>query len=188
MHYLRHILAFGVAVGICGVAVWREMQILAIVALMAALAIVYKNQARLLFEETLVLLRRTKAAKFGNIEVQVNDKVVNITERLEERAKHLRVLLDGLDGDHIGWLLVVAKAGRYEPTNAAKEKMRPLRNRGLLTHDGPTMAKTSHVWLTTLGEELVKVLQLTTPELQQTEPNRPDDHRVVDKNLPAISP
>jgi len=179
MHASRHILAIVVTIGVCGVAIWREMQILAIVALVASLVVIYKRQAKLLFDEGLTLLSRTKTAKFGNIEVQVNDKTVNISERFEQQAMHFRILLDGLDGDHLGWLLTVSKAGRYEPTDAVREKLRPLRNRGLLTHDGPTMAKASYVSLTTLGEELARVLLLTTPELQQTQPINSSDGSIA---------
>jgi hypothetical protein len=166
---IRHVAAFVASMIICGVAIWREMQILAIFAFLMSFLTVYRRHAKLVFDLGLSLLGRTTRAKLGDLELQIDDKVINLTERLERKAGDLRMLVDGLNGDHIGWLINIHKVGKYEPSDAIKEKLRPLRNRGLLVHDSNSMHEAKYVWLTALGEELATVLLTTSPELDRSE-------------------
>ena len=163
----KQVFAFLLALSLCLVAIWREMQALAIVAFLLSVLAIHRRQSMLLFDQGMSLLSRTKQAKLGDLEVQIDNQKINLTERLEKSAVKTRILLDGLDSDHVGWLLTIHRHGRYEPPAAIKEKLRQLRNRGLLLHDSPSMQDAKLVWLSPLGEELVVNLLTASPELRQ---------------------
>ncbi len=170
MRHSKHLLAFLIALSLCIVAIWREMQALAIVAFSVCVLTIYQRQSNLLFDLGTSLVSRTRQAKLGDLEIEINDRKINLTEGIEKTADHLRILLDGLDGDHVGWLLTIHKQGRYEApaATAIKDRLRQLRNRGLLFHDTASLQDARFVWLTPLGEELVSALLSVSPDLQQT--------------------
>jgi hypothetical protein len=67
-----------------------------------------------------------------------------------------------------GLLLNVHSARRSKPSPAWLDRLRTLRDRGLLAYDGSTLASSSEVWLTPLGTNLAETL--LGRQLQRVDP------------------
>src|SRR5208283_42009 len=57
----KQVFAFLLALSLCLVAIWREMQALAIVAFLLSVLAIHRRQSMLLFDQGMSLLSRTKA-------------------------------------------------------------------------------------------------------------------------------
>ena len=136
------------------------MQILAIVSLIFALAILFKNQTKQILYICLGLLSSASKAKIGNLEVQISKELEDISKRMVKQAAWIQILLSEMTKDEMGLLLQISKVNRYSATDALKTKLRSLRAKGLIQHDMSTMAESKNVWLTELGHELAKAIEI----------------------------
>ena len=134
------------------------MQTLAIISLISALAILFKLQTKQVIEIGLDLIRNTRQAKLGKLEVQVDKTLEDISERIDRQSGWVQILLSQLTSDEVGILLAMSKTDKFPVKDDLKKKLRSLRNRGLIEHDEPKMRDSREVYLTKLGEEFVKIL------------------------------
>ena len=139
-------------------ATFKQMQLLAVISLIATLAILYKYQTQKIINIILDLLSSTRQAKLGKMEVQIDKKIEDISDRIAKQVGWVQILLSQLTGDEIGLLLAISKTNNFSATNALKEKLRKLRSRGLIQHNMPTMTDSDTVWLTEVGKDFVKIL------------------------------
>jgi hypothetical protein len=82
MNKIRQIFSFVVSGVVCGDAMWKGMQILAIVALVIAIGILYKSRSRQVFEFLIEILSRTRQAKLGSFEIEISKELQDISKRL----------------------------------------------------------------------------------------------------------
>ncbi len=134
------------------------MQLLAIISLIMLLAILFKYQTKRIINIGLELLSSTKQAKIGKLELQIDKKLEDLSDRIVKQAGWVQILLSQLESDGVGLLLAISKVDKFTATNALKEKLRSLRSRGLIQHNKATMADSTEVWLTKLGNDFVKIL------------------------------
>ena len=144
---------------------WKGMQIVAIVALVIAIGILYKSRTRQVFEFLIEILSRTRQAKLGSFEIEISKELQDISKRLIKKAAWVQVILPELSSDDIGVLLSLSNEERNQANEALKGQLRSLRKKGLIAHNKPTLAESSEVWLTELGRDLVSVI--LEPEVQK---------------------
>lgn len=156
---MKRTVGFVLAAGVCGFALWRGMQAVAIVALMAALAIVFMHSGRRAFEAALDLFGGINRARLGKLELEISRQLESMSDRIVQRATWAQIVLSQLRSEDVGLLLAVSAAKTYPATEALKNQLRSLRARGLIQHDKATMAESSEVWLSDLGQELANLLR-----------------------------
>ncbi len=122
------------------------------------MAILFKYQTIRVIEILIELLRSTKHAKLGKLEVQIDQKLEDISKRIVRQAGWVQILLSQLTSDEVGLLLAISKTDKFSAKNALKDKLRILRANGLLQHNKQTMSDAEEVWLTDLGKDFVKIL------------------------------
>ena len=154
----KRVLAFLISAFVCGYAMFKGMQILAIVALVSLFVTIYTCKAMQLYESGLEILQSTQQAKIGSLEVQVGKKIEDLSNRLIRQAAWVQMVLTQLSSDQIGILLSISKVEKYPAKEALKNQLRALRARGLIYHDKPTMADSNEVWLSELGKELTDTI------------------------------
>lgn len=165
MNVLKSILIFIVLLGICGYAIWQGLQIVSIVSLILLLGLLYKRYTRQGIDILLSLLKNTKQAKFGQLEISIEKKIAELSKLAINRSVLMNIILSKLDPEHLGLLITIFKEGKHRPIAANKNRLRDLRSFGLLHHNNPTMADSTEVWLTNLGNEIADALSSETIDL-----------------------
>jgi hypothetical protein len=160
----KRVLAFLISASVCAYALVQKMQAVAIVALVASLAVIFKHQAAQIYKSGLDLIQSTKQAKLGSLEVHLSRELENLPDRLMRQAAWIQMLLSQLDSEQIGLLLSISKVDKYPATGALKDRLRSLRARGLIHHNEATMEAATEVWLTELGRDLAGALLAAIPE------------------------
>ena len=158
MGRLKDALAIGLLGTLCAYAAWQKLEILSIVTMLALVGIIYKGVTAKALNLAFDLLSSTRQAKFGDLEVSIDQKLQDFSELAARKATWMQILLSQLSSEHIGLLFTIHKAGKYSPPKALKEKLSDLRSRGLLQHNATTLTESTQVWLTDLGEELAEAL------------------------------
>lgn len=159
----KRVLAFLISVSVCAYALLQQMQAVAIVALIASLAVIFKRPARQLYESGLELIQSTKQAKLGGLEFQLSRELENLPDRLMRQAAWVQMLLNQLGSEQIGLLLSISKVERYPATGALKNRLRSLRARGLIQHNEATMEAATEVWLSKLGRDFADAILSSMP-------------------------
>ena len=155
---IRVIIGFLISLTLCAYAAWKQMQILAIFSLIAALATLFIRKTKQIFEICLELLRYTTTAKLGKLEVKISKELEGISQKVVEKAAWVQILLSRMSNEEVGLLLAISKVEKYPATGGLKDKFRSLRAKGLIQHDKPSMHESSEVWLSELGKEFAEAL------------------------------
>lgn len=159
LRFLKNFFALMLLFALCGYATWQKMEILAIISMFSVLALLFKRRTLTMLNLTIELLKSAKQAKFGNLELQLDKKLQDISTLLVKRAAWIQILLSQLSSDEIGLLLNTSKAKKLVITSdRMREQLRILRNRGLILHDKPAISNSTQAWLSDLGKELVSAL------------------------------
>lgn len=74
------------------------------------------------------------------------------------------MMLADLSPSHLGLLMQIRTDKDFRPTSAVMNKLRELRNRGLISHDKEFLADSSRAWLTSTGEVVADSLLAGLPE------------------------
>ncbi|NEP15465.1 MAG: hypothetical protein F6J97_01020 [Leptolyngbya sp. SIO4C1] len=163
MRDLRRYIAIVICLAISGVAIWREMEMLAIVSFLAALSLIYVGLTRQIYVLLLEAARNTKQAKFGELEVVLKDGTVLPVNEIGNLPTWARILLSQLNTRQIGVLIQLAQSQEKENiVPGLRETYKDLRSRGLLEHDAEFMSTSKQVWLSKTGLEL-SILLLKKP-------------------------
>lgn len=153
--------------GGAGYASWRGQERLAITAVILLFVVLGSAHIMRLFNLCVDLLSTARQAKYGAIEIQLGKQLRDLSELAVRKSVGIQMLLSQLDGPHVALLLAVYRAGLYAPqTEAIRQKLRDLRDLGLLSYDGPTLAESAHVRVSAYGEEVARVLSEPPSEVQ----------------------
>lgn len=144
---------------ICAAGIWRQMQALAIVALIGCLAILFETSARRLAEVCLRLLENARQAKFGDLEVHLAT-LPDVSKMFGDIPNWASVLLHGLTPSQLGLLIAVTQVAHYPVAPALLADMAVLRRRGLVQHDAPALSGSKVLSATPLAQELVGALSV----------------------------
>lgn len=150
--------AFALSVGLCGFAVWKELQWVAVAAFVAALCVTYKPTVVRLLNIVLQILGRVTRAKVGDLEIQVGGEVVG---RLlaADAPFGMQSVVSAMGASHVGFMLAIEKSGKIKVTGGILKWLRELRNLGLIEHDEPEIGTSSQVWLSEFGRSVTKHLR-----------------------------
>lgn len=143
---------------VLGCSIWQKLQVVAAIALVGVLALTYRDRAVRVVDFIVELIGSTRQAKYGALEIQLERRLKDFSELAIRKSAGLQILLSNLDSEHLSLLLAISKAGHYKPPGPAKKKLRDLRNRGLLFHDGASLGESEDVWLSPLGVQLAELL------------------------------
>jgi hypothetical protein len=143
---------------VIGCAIWQKLQVVAVASLVGLIALLYEGHAHGALDVCLELLSNAKQARYGDFEIQIEKRLKDFSDLAVKRSVGIQVLLSQLDGQHVSLLLAIAKSGHYSPPETVKDKLRQLRNQGLLCHNATSMREANDVWLSPLGDELARVL------------------------------
>jgi hypothetical protein len=166
---IRIIIGFIFSIAVCIYAAWKQMQMLATVSLIAALATLFKNQTKQVLDICFEMMKSTTTAKLGKLEFQISKELENISKSVAERVAWVHILLSKMSNEEIGLLLAISKVEKYPATEALKNNLRSLRAKGLIQHDKSSMSKSSEVWLSELGKEFAEVLnkaEIVNPKIE----------------------
>ena len=160
MANLKKVLSSLILLALCVYATWKSMQTLAIVATFLFLSSLYTHQVKRLLEIFFVLVKQTKQAKFGNLEVNLKDNPLKQTvlDNLSIEKEWIRVIVSDLTPTHISLLLAINKVGRFQFNYQMINTLRDLRDKGLIQHNDVTIAGSNTVWLTEIGNEVVNII------------------------------
>ena len=164
MAVLKKILSSTTLLLLCAYATWKCMQTLAIVAILLFLASLYTHHVKKLLDIFFILVKQTRQAKFGNLEVNLKDDPLKqaIFENLGIDRAWAKAIISDLTPTHIGLLLAINKAGHFHCSNQIKNTLRDLRAKGLLQHNKETIADSDTLWLTDIGNDLVNIIMKAT--------------------------
>jgi len=171
---IRDIFAVTLLISLAGFSAYKGMQVLAIFSMLGILGVLYKRIMHDLIDIGFNLLRAMRQAKLGELEFQIEEKLKDFSNLAAKNATWVPIVLSQLSSEHIGLLMSIHKAGKYGPSGAAKRKLRDLRARGLVAHNRATMADSTEVWLSPLGNELVNVLLESPIEFHSIEAGASD--------------
>ena len=164
MVLVKKILVSSILLCFCAYSTLRNMQTLAIITMLLFLASLYTRRVRNFLDLFFVLIKQTKQAKLGNLELSLKDDPLKqaIFENLGIEKAWVNAIISDLSSSHIGLLLAINKAGRFHCSNQIKNSLRDLRANGLLLHNNETIADSDTVWLTDIGNEVVESIMTAT--------------------------
>ena len=137
------------------------MQTIAVVAIVLAVVLFYKNQTILLRDLLFKLTNNAKHAKFGNFELQLSDEIVVISEAKKQELSILsQILLSTLTSNEVGLLAEISKVDKYAYRGPLLETLRKLRAKGLINYDNKeSLASASEVWATDTAKKFLSELE-----------------------------
>lgn len=144
---------------LCGYATWKELETLSIVSIILFLCVLYSTKTSMVFDLFFYLAKNAKQAKFGNVELSIGESLKealleNIS--LNSNQEWVKAIVSELTATHLTILLTIDKAGKYHCKDYIKNTLRELRSKGLIEHNKETMRESSVVWLTEIGEIIIK--------------------------------
>ncbi len=146
-HWTKRAIGLLVSLVTLGLAVWREMEFLAITALVLAVVMIYLQRAARVAARLEAQISRLQGAKVRDLEITLGDLA-------EDRALDL----GGAAGRTLSWdaamlMLSISLTGRHRlAPGGQRELARRLRGLGLVTHDAATMGESDFITFTPLGE------------------------------------
>src|SRR6516162_7693409 len=97
--------SFG-AIALCGYSAYKGLQVVAIFSMVVLLGIIYKRQALAIGSVLVDLVRATKQAKSGNLEVQIQS-ARDISESLVNSPEWFKILASAMNEQQIGLMLEI---------------------------------------------------------------------------------
>ena len=156
-HELKDALMLILLSALAVIAVIQRLEWVVLASLVFIGAIVYKSRVRPVLDLGLSLLQRTRTARLGDVEFNVEQQLRDYSELLQQHSKWIQIILSDLTSEDIATLLSIHVAGGKDQA-VAKDNLRHLRARGLVLHNAPTMEQSSEVWLTALGSDVAQRL------------------------------
>ena len=171
--FLSQALAFSVAGVVCGYAMWKELQFLAIGAFVALLLIMYKGIVKSYLEKVVFLFSHAKTAKYGDIEIDLKEgRLLSESGRIysqyfSQSPPWIQAMIAQLFGHQIGLILRLYREDEIPMSEVKSKDANELQWRGLIKGDAPLMSESSHILLTELGKELARsLLELSSQPLE----------------------
>ena len=166
---IKHLVSVLVSLAIVGVAIWQDMELLAIISFIAFLSLIYLGISKRIYYILTDLIRNTKQAKFGDFEIMLKDGAVIPINDVSHLPVWSRVLLSQLTSKEVG---ILAQLSQNEHGSdiivSMKDVYRDLRAKGLLEHDAKSIANSKRIWLSKTGNELARLL-LVNPKSKSSE-------------------
>ena len=164
--------SFG-AIVLCGYSAYKGLQVVAIFSMVVLLGIIYKRQALAIGSVLVDLVRATKQAKSGNLEVQIQS-ARDISESLVNSPEWFKILASAMNEQQIGLMLEIQKEGKYVIAGSGvREILRSLRSMGMINHDKASLTDSMYVSLTPLGTEVAETLRsLQSAPRREADPGR----------------
>jgi hypothetical protein len=169
MHPFNRIVLQAVFVAAAAYAMFKELQIVAVAALVGVLFIFCWMQVRIVRDALLPLAARTTKAKLQNFEVEISGKNVFLEALLSDQPPWLRSILNGLEPNHIGLLTLLKDKDKYVFPSALRDSFGVLRNAGLVEHESALLTDSKTIWLSPLGTDVVKRLQANISHIHNAE-------------------
>jgi hypothetical protein len=135
----------------CAFSLWQKLEWAAMCSMLLLCLVTFKDRTRHILELLQDFIASARMAKLGQFEIQVDRARVPVTSFRE-------MMLADLSPSHLGLLMQISVEKNFRPTGAVMNKLRELRNRGLISHDKETLADSSRAWLTTTGEVVANTL------------------------------
>ncbi len=161
---LKEIILFILVSVLCWFSVVKSMQLIALACLVVCVCIVYKNLFVQFWSDATQLIFSARQAKIGGFELQIDQKVVNLSVEVAKKCPWAGMLLYGLSSEHIALLLTVKRAVNYKPYRTQLQRFRELRNRTLISHDATSLPEANIVFLTDLGIEVCEMIENTSSD------------------------
>jgi hypothetical protein len=141
---------------ICGFSIYLKLQFVVVACLIIFGLIVYKTKTEEIFNYFKDIISNTRQAEFGKFKLEIKNSLENLSTITTQKAIGFQLILSKLKEEHLSLIMAIYKEGKFPIKNISA--LRILRNYGLLKHDQSSMAKSSYVWLSLLGNELAQVL------------------------------
>lgn len=152
------------------------MQILAVGSLVALIAVVYGDTTRRATVMALDLMTKT-GAKYGPFEIQLEKRMNDFSKQMEHAPDWAQLTASKLDSGHIGLVLFLNKHGEYKLPSSSRlrDRMRELRECGLISHDAQSLKEASYVRLTEFGADFAKEISVNYNSIPTTRGAVKDD-------------
>lgn len=155
---------FGVifSILIMGIAMYREMQFLAIGCFTISIFLIYRNRAIELYKLGIDTIGNAHHAKLGRFEISLRDGTTLGVEDLASAPSWIKVSLPNFTSFDISNLIEVSKhEDGLNIVDPLRHSYRQLRNAGLVRHDEDTLGNSERVWVTRTGTEICNWLEET---------------------------
>jgi hypothetical protein len=169
MQHLKDAGIFLLLLAAAGYGIYRGEQIFATIALILLIAVSYKHLARPFISRVQTFVGRVDYAKFRDLELRTNEQAAQIV-RLEglQLTVLQEIVLRNLEPEQCSVLANLSSRDRTPTKGARIERLRELRDRGLVEHDRLHLGESTEVWLTPLGKEVAELLRRPGIESQST--------------------
>lgn len=159
MTVLKRFLALSILAALCAYSAWKNMQTLAIFSCVMLLGVLYHNITIRFLDALLLIIAKTKQAKFKGFELSIDDPFKKmILETIKTDNVLIKAIISDLTSDNIALLLAISKTEFFTCTNHVKNNLRELRKKALIEHDKNTLAESQKVWLTQNGKDLIATI------------------------------
>jgi len=150
---------FLLLLAILAYAMYRGEQTVAGIALILLVATSYRHLVKTFIARAEAFARRLDYAKFRDLELRADQQEADLA-RLEGLQTTLvqDMLLRDLDPGLYGVLVNLSVKDKTQIDHSHIDRLRELRNRGLIEHDRPRLRDSETVWLTSLGRQVAEIL------------------------------
>jgi hypothetical protein len=139
-------------------AMYKELQAVAIAAMVGVLLTFGWRQIKLLRDALIPMVASAKRAKISGFEVELRDPTSEISKVLTTQPSWVRYVLSELQPKNLGVLFLLKDKGKYVFPGALRDSLTPLRNAGLVEHNAEALRDSNTAWLSPLGADLVSRL------------------------------
>lgn len=150
---------FLLLLAILAYAMYRGEQTVAAIALILLVATSYKHFVRPFIARAEAFARRLDCAKFKDLELRADQQAAELV-RLE--GLQLTVIEDvvirNLEPDLYALLVNLSVDNKTQIDKSHIDRLRQLRDRGLIEHDRQRLRDSQTVWLTSLGKQVAEIL------------------------------
>jgi hypothetical protein len=152
-------------------AMYRGEQTVAGISLVLLAAISYKHLVKPFIARAEAFARRLDYAKFRDLELRTEQHAAELV-RLEGLQLTLiqDSVLRNLEPDLYGLLVNLSHNNKVRIDRSHIDRLRQLRDRGLIEHDRQRLRESEEVWLTPLGREVAEILARPNEKLDLSEP------------------
>jgi hypothetical protein len=151
-------------------AMYRDEQTVAGIALILLVATSYKHLVKPFIARAEAFAKRLDYAKFRDLELRAEQQAEELV-RLEGLQLTLiqDVVLRNLEPDLYGLLVNLSHTEKVQIDRTHMDRLRQLRDRGLIEHDRQRLRDSGEVWLTSLGREVAEILARPSKKLDLNE-------------------
>jgi hypothetical protein len=171
--FLREPFAVAVATSACAYAIWKGLQLVAVVALLGLLFIIYRTKARYCLDQLVFLFGRTRTAKFKDMEIELADghplaaSGCVYSEYIRHAQPWVQIMAAQLYGHQIGLILRIYREEEMLRTELKEKDLSDLQWRGLVRADSASLSDSDTIRLTEAGKAFAEALLKLEPSTTQ---------------------